>query len=55
METIGVESCWLVVVGSQSCVIWMIVLDSFAGVDGDENENDADDDDGNDDEGVNYD
>lgn len=33
----------------------MIVLDFFAGADGDENENDDDDDDGNDDESVNYD
>jgi len=45
---IGVENGWLVAVGSQSCVIWMKVLDSFAGADDDVN--DGVDGDENDDE-----
>ena len=50
---IGVENGWLVVVGSQSCVILMIVFDFFAGADDGLHENDDVDDDGTDDE--NYD
>ena len=43
----------MVVVGSQSCVIWMIVFDFFAGANDGLHENDDVDDDGTDDE--NYD
>ena len=52
MEKIGVENGWLVVVGSQSYVILMIVFDFFAGADDGLHEND-DVDDATDDE--NYD